>query len=299
MQKALTDIYINMQKASKDFFKKLEKIFSLPRFLPSRWLGPGSVPSKCNVCVLQIFCNIFMCRYLKFWSIETIVKLKIQNCSTSSNEVHSGSIKDYEIAELFFRTGGVKSHLRCDCHVFRYLQPFCVTKSETCQMHLLQLLRKLTYCRDRSSSRYPCYSSRKPPGEGAMLSYNTICWTQSSKWNCFGIGISWRKVRWYTFEFRGPHYHVLRDIETISFPAKHFLPKQRQTITILTQILFRDKISFVSPKIIVKLIFEKIFFFSDWKNLETDMSHSAIGKVAFNSLLIKSMLKVSKYFLRV
>ena len=169
-----------------------------------------------------------MCRHLKFWSIETIVKLKIQNCSTSSNEVHSWSIKDYEIAELFFRTGGVKSHLRCDCHVFGYLQPFCVTKSETCQMHLLQLLRKLTYCRDRSSSRYPCYSSRKPPGEGAMLSYNTICWTQSSKWNCFGIGISWRKVRWYTFELWRPHYHVLRDIETISFPSQTF-PTETET----------------------------------------------------------------------
>ena len=180
-----------------------------------------------RVCFAYI-CNIFMCRHLKFWSIETIVKLKIQNCSTSSNEVHSWSIKDYEIAELFFRTGGVKSHLRCDCHVFRYLQPFCVTKSETCQMHLLQLLRKLTYCRDRSSSRYPCYSSRKPPGEGAMLSYNTICWTQSSKWNCFGIGISWRKVRWYTFELWRPHYHVLRDIETISFPSQTF-PTETET----------------------------------------------------------------------
>ena len=223
-----------------------------------------------------------MCRHLKFWSIETIVKLKIQNCSTSSNEVHSWSIKDYEIAELFFRTGGVKSHLRCDCHVFRYLQPFCVTKSETCQMHLLQLLRKLTYCRDRSSSRYPCYSSRKPPGEGAMLSYNTICWTQSSKWNCFGIGISWRKVRWYTFELwvGGPTTMYCVILKPFLSQAKHFLPKQRQTMTILTQTLFRDKISFVSPKIIVKLIFEKIFFFSDWKSLETDMSHSAIGKVA-------------------
>ena len=185
-----------------------------------------------RVCFAYIY-NIFMCRYLKFWSIETIVKLKIQNCSTSSNEVHSWSIKDYEIAELFFRTGGVKSHLRCDRHVFRYLQPFCVTKSETCQMHLLQLLRKLTYCRDRSSSRYPCYSSRKPPGEGAMLSYNTICWTQSSKWNCFGIGISWRKVRWYTFQLWRPHYHVLRDeiltdIETISFPSQTF-PTETET----------------------------------------------------------------------
>ena len=87
---------------------------------------------------------------------------------------------------------------------------------------------KLTYCRDRSSSRYPCYSSRKPPGEGAMLSYNTICWTQSSKWNCFGIGISWRKVRWYTFELWRPHYHVLRDIETISFPSQT-IPTETET----------------------------------------------------------------------
>ena len=100
-------------------------------------------------------------------------------------------------------------------------------------MHLLQWLRKLTYCRDRSSSRYPCYSSRKPPGEEAMLSYNTICWTQSSKLNCFGIGLPLRKVRWYTFQLWRPHYHVLRDeiltdIETISFPSQTF-PTETET----------------------------------------------------------------------
>ena len=66
-----------------------------------------------------------------------------------------------------------------------------------------------------------------------MLSYNTICWTQSSKWNCFGIGISWRKVRWYTFQLWRPHYHVLRDeiltdIETISFPSQTF-PTETET----------------------------------------------------------------------
>ena len=145
MQKALTDKYINMQKASKDFqkaWKDICKRASLTSF-PSQsltWSRFSTYKVQC-VCFAYI-CNIFVCRYLKFWSIETIVKLKIQNSSTSSNEVHSWSIKDYEIAELFFRTGGVKSHLRCDCHVFCYLQPFCVTKSETCQMHLLQLLGK-------------------------------------------------------------------------------------------------------------------------------------------------------------
>ena len=97
-----------------------------------------------------------------------------------------------------------------------------------------------------------------------MLSYNTICWTQSSKLNCFGIGFPLRKVRSYRFQLWRPHYYVLGD-EILTdidpfFPRKTFLSETetfrfRQTMTILTQTLFRDKISFFSPK-----IFENIFF---------------------------------------
>ena len=261
---------------------------SLTSFPPQSltWSRFSTYKVQC-VCFAYI-CNIFMCRYLKFWSIETIVKLKIQNCSTSSNEVHSWSIKDYEIAELFFRTGGVKSHLRCDCHVFRYLQPFCVTKSETCQMHLLQLLRKLTYCRDRSSSRYPCYSSRKPPGEGGhvILQHNLLD-TE------FKMELFWN--RHFLEKSSLVHIWIVEaPLPCTAWYWNHFFPKPNISYRnrdklwrFWHKLFFETKFLSFLPRLLSNWFLKRYFFFSDWKSLQADMSHSAIGKVAFNSLLIQ------------